>query len=264
MHRIDGDANVANMFDEGDPGVPRLPTQITAKWLNAVQEELANVIEATGAVLSDAVSNQLKKALGLLGSGVNAAAGARWFSDSLTVDTSSPLPSDAPAITGITQSSNATDAGVRGKTMGNGPGVLAEAALANGPALEIKESSGTAPPMAKFTGVNPATATAFTNTITPAHLLKGWAYVTWNNGAPTLVSGVNMASVGNPAAGRIQLNAAAALAGAMVVVGNAGAGAWHVVPINITGLVEVQDNTGAAVNFGVTSGFAFLAVLGLQ
>lgn len=44
MHRTDGDGHVSNLFDEGDPGVPRQPTQIDKHWLNAVQEEIVNVV----------------------------------------------------------------------------------------------------------------------------------------------------------------------------------------------------------------------------
>lgn len=44
MHKTDADSHVANMFDEGDPGVPRAPTQIDKHWLNAVQEELISLL----------------------------------------------------------------------------------------------------------------------------------------------------------------------------------------------------------------------------
>lgn len=63
MHRIDGDAHVSNMFDGGDPGVPRLPTEVTPKWLNAVQEELANTCESLGVTLDDGEDDQLLLAL---------------------------------------------------------------------------------------------------------------------------------------------------------------------------------------------------------
>ncbi len=48
MDRTTGDQHVANMFDEGDPGEPRLPTQIDATWLNDVQEEIVSIIEEAG------------------------------------------------------------------------------------------------------------------------------------------------------------------------------------------------------------------------
>ncbi len=44
MHQIDTDGHVANLFNEGDPGVPRNPTQVDKHWLNAVQEELMNLL----------------------------------------------------------------------------------------------------------------------------------------------------------------------------------------------------------------------------
>lgn len=63
MHRIDADAHVANMFDEGDPGVPRAPTQVDADWLNAVQEELCNAITNAGITLVKGTNTQLRSAL---------------------------------------------------------------------------------------------------------------------------------------------------------------------------------------------------------
>lgn len=52
MHRIDTEnaatgTNGAPMgeFDSGDPVIPRLPTRIDKHWLNAVQEEIVNVVE---------------------------------------------------------------------------------------------------------------------------------------------------------------------------------------------------------------------------
>jgi hypothetical protein len=49
MHRIDGDANYpTGHFSEGDPLVPRLPTQVTASWLEDVQEEIVSVVLGAG------------------------------------------------------------------------------------------------------------------------------------------------------------------------------------------------------------------------
>lgn len=59
MHRVDTDGNVSNLFDEGDPLVPRLPTQVDAAILNAFQEELANAITTAGVALVKGTNNQL-------------------------------------------------------------------------------------------------------------------------------------------------------------------------------------------------------------
>ncbi len=60
MHRVDTDGHVGNLFDEGDPGVPRLPTQIDSEILNAFQEELANTIEGGGVTLVKNTNTQLR------------------------------------------------------------------------------------------------------------------------------------------------------------------------------------------------------------
>lgn len=64
MHRIDGPgAAPGNLFTEGDPtlGVPA--TTVTGAWLNAVQEEIANTIEAAGIQLSKPDNTQLHAAI---------------------------------------------------------------------------------------------------------------------------------------------------------------------------------------------------------
>jgi hypothetical protein len=68
MHRIDTDGHVSNQFDEGDPGVPRNPTQIDKHWLNAVQEEVANTIEDSNAgPLVKGTNTQLFNAIAVKG-----------------------------------------------------------------------------------------------------------------------------------------------------------------------------------------------------
>lgn len=63
MHRIDADGHVSNLFDEGDPGVPREPTQVDADWLNAIQEEICNLVTANGTALVKGTNTQLRDAL---------------------------------------------------------------------------------------------------------------------------------------------------------------------------------------------------------
>jgi hypothetical protein len=51
MHRIDALGHVANMFDPGDPLVPRRPTKLDHTIMNALQEEIAKTIEGAGLAL---------------------------------------------------------------------------------------------------------------------------------------------------------------------------------------------------------------------
>lgn len=65
MHRIDGPgATTQHLFTEGDPtqGVPA--TTVTGAWLNAVQEEIANVVEGAGLTLDKPDNTQLLAAIG--------------------------------------------------------------------------------------------------------------------------------------------------------------------------------------------------------
>lgn len=59
MHRIDGSGHVANQFSEGDPSTGTPATQVTDEWLNAVQEEIVNVIEEGGDSLDKGDNTQL-------------------------------------------------------------------------------------------------------------------------------------------------------------------------------------------------------------
>lgn len=51
MHRIDAVGHVSNLFDPGDPLVPRNPTKLDHTIMNALQEEIAKTIEAAGITL---------------------------------------------------------------------------------------------------------------------------------------------------------------------------------------------------------------------
>lgn len=92
MHRIDTPSNATiapaplpqgtpGYFKEPDPGQHN-GTEVSADWLNAVQEEIARVIEDLGGTLSKSDNQQLKALLGPLVKGIRAAA-----SDTGTVST---------------------------------------------------------------------------------------------------------------------------------------------------------------------------------
>ena len=61
MHRTEGENHISNYFTDGPPG-----TTIEADWLNAIQEEIAFVIENAGLSLLTAYTDtrqQLKTAM---------------------------------------------------------------------------------------------------------------------------------------------------------------------------------------------------------
>lgn len=63
MYRVDSDGNVGNMFDDGDPAVPRVATQLDASWHNEVQEELVNIVTGAGGTLSKGTRTQVRNAI---------------------------------------------------------------------------------------------------------------------------------------------------------------------------------------------------------
>ena len=63
MHRIDGSGHQDNCFTEGNPQTGTEATVVTADWLNAVQEEVAHVIEGQNLALDKDDNEQLKTAV---------------------------------------------------------------------------------------------------------------------------------------------------------------------------------------------------------
>jgi hypothetical protein len=72
MHKIDGlDATSEGRFQDPALGAGVLGTVLTAKWLNAVQEELSGLVERAGLTLDESDNAQVIQAIQLLyGSGV--------------------------------------------------------------------------------------------------------------------------------------------------------------------------------------------------
>ena len=66
MHRIDGAGHADNLFTEGNPGTATPATTVTAEWCNAVQEEIAHVIEEAEIELLKGDNTQLFAAIMLL------------------------------------------------------------------------------------------------------------------------------------------------------------------------------------------------------
>lgn len=65
MHRIDGaGATVGGQWTEGNPGTGTPATEITADWMNAIQNELENVIVTEAELtLNKASNSQLAAAI---------------------------------------------------------------------------------------------------------------------------------------------------------------------------------------------------------
>lgn len=63
MHKIDGAGNIGGMFVWEDPDLNRPPTELTAEWLNAIQQELVNVILWAELDLNKSDNSQLLQAL---------------------------------------------------------------------------------------------------------------------------------------------------------------------------------------------------------
>lgn len=63
MHRIDSEGNVNERFSDGQPEIGVKGTQVTADWLNDVQENIAYLIESAGLTLEKGNYAQLANAI---------------------------------------------------------------------------------------------------------------------------------------------------------------------------------------------------------
>lgn len=64
MHRIDSaGATVGGLWTEGDPGTGVPATEISAEWMNAVQEEIISVLTEAGMTPVKASNAQLLAAI---------------------------------------------------------------------------------------------------------------------------------------------------------------------------------------------------------
>lgn len=88
--------NPDHFFTAGNPGLSIPATIVDADWLNALQEEVCNVITGAGIGLSKTTRNQLVSAIQLL----IAATNSTYVADTGTVNTMVVTP--APAFTGYT------------------------------------------------------------------------------------------------------------------------------------------------------------------
>lgn len=70
MHRIDTSGNVDNRFHPGNPATGQQATLIDQDWLNAVQEEIVNVILEANIDLQKGTNDQLAAAIVALIAGV--------------------------------------------------------------------------------------------------------------------------------------------------------------------------------------------------
>ncbi|QDH35862.1 hypothetical protein [Porphyrobacter sp. YT40] len=70
MHRIDTSGNVDNRFHPGNPATGQQATLIDQDWLNAVQEEIVNVILQANIDLEKGTNDQLAAAIVALIAGV--------------------------------------------------------------------------------------------------------------------------------------------------------------------------------------------------
>lgn len=64
MHYIDAADNLAGQFQGGNANIGLKGTVVDASWLNAVQDEICNVITKSGYVLDKSSNTQLESAIG--------------------------------------------------------------------------------------------------------------------------------------------------------------------------------------------------------
>lgn len=69
MERIAGPGHVNNKFSEGDPNIGQQATMVTARFMNAIQEELASIVELSGGALNPESYQQVYDAIVAIAAG---------------------------------------------------------------------------------------------------------------------------------------------------------------------------------------------------
>lgn len=199
MHRIDSDGAVASMYDEGDPGVPRLPTMFDADAMNALQEEIAGVCE-DNAPLEKGTNTQLLTALRALfvrvtGAAAQTITGVKTWSGRQIVS----LTDAAAAAVSITNAGANKALYLIGAGTSAATAVLDVANSSTGPAENLTSGSAVATSAMRNTSTGPAlslrsedghwplfiTPVDTTPTLNPA----GGALSAADNGAVVFVAG---------------------------------------------------------------------------
>jgi len=86
VHRIDSDASVNGLFSAGDPASGQPGTVVSPEWLNAIQEEIAGLIEAMGGTLAKANNAQLAAVILGLFARLNTWTAHQTFNDAIDVN----------------------------------------------------------------------------------------------------------------------------------------------------------------------------------
>lgn len=169
MHRVDTDGHVGNLFDEGDPGVPRLPTVIDSEIMNALQEEIAGTVEAAGITLVKNTNTQLKAAVVKTGKTVETMTGKLVITEPSSGSVANPLLAlnaydpagskaatiqGSPATGGVLEVTNNGAAGAAVKATHATTGPAVDATAGTGASIAVKATAGTGAGAA----VNAATA----------------------------------------------------------------------------------------------------------
>lgn len=236
MHRVDTSGNVANHFDDGDPLVPRLPTQVDAAILNAFQEELANAIEAMGVTLIKGTNNQLATLIANFVTKTTAQTitGIKTFHQAGNL-ANVVVQSDASAQAALSVSQGGSGQAISVTNTGSSNAVLIQAAAGN--ALYAASTGGTAVTFESGSNTDHATievkggakqsngaiaaTVAMSKTLVQENTPKAWATMACNAGAASITAGFNIASVAVVGTDLV-VTLASALAGTGCVVATSG------------------------------------------
>lgn len=158
MHRVDTDGNVSGLFTDGDPDLAEEATVVDDDWLNDMQENVAQAVEAASISLVKGTYTQLTTAIGVLARIALQAAANTWaqlqtFSKGAVVTTSTTNGQ------GVHSTGNGGGAGLYGEGGATGQGVYGKGGASGAPGGEFEGTSGAAALYAFSTATNIAVAT---------------------------------------------------------------------------------------------------------
>lgn len=217
MHAIDTNGAVSSKFDPGDPGVPRLPTQVDHHWCNAVQEELLSILAAASVTPVKGDWDQVLTALYSLfvdTANAQSVGGAKTFLNALTVaDTIVATPTSGNKV-GIVANGRGTE--VAGYFVALGSSAPASV-YAEGPAGDLTKPAYLAAGTFDMHLQSAITKTASpgANVMSREMIPKAWARITTDGASGyTIDDAINVASCSFPGSNTLRVTFAQAMASA--------------------------------------------------
>lgn len=237
MHRVDTDGNVSGLFTDGDPSIAQQATVVDDDWLNDMQENVAQAIEAATITLVKGTYTQLRDGIKALARQAMQAT-ANTFVDTQTFVKFTS--GNAVAVDGNAAS----------------PAVLVTAGTAQAGVSIVGSTNAALLSVAGYVdmsgGSTPALSLSAIDELTKVHFAKAWLSAQWTGNKAAGASVTGTATGVNISSANVQTSVSTADSIRVTFA----VGFKTSTPPCITGNLSYNDGTGVAQN--VKIGFKYI------